>query len=672
MKIDLARFHATFFEESVEGLDVMERGLLQLDAQGEASADSPEAVNAIFRAAHSIKGGAATFGFSAVADFTHHVETLLDQMRSGARPLTGQAVDLLLRSVDALRGLLIAARDGSAADFTLAATVQKELEALLSGQGREAQAEPPRTAEANTGGFRIHFVPRPELFLSGNDPLLILRELATLGDLQVELDTAALPPLVEANPESCYLAWTLSLHTGHSRAEVAELFSWVEDECELSIEPLESAAVASAAPAERTDSAPAIKSAEAAPRPAILKTVQKQIEHGGDTGSIRVSTVKIDALINLVGELVITRAMLAQHADALDPVLNEKLLLSLQQLDRNTRQLQEAVLSTRMLPIEAVFNRFPRMLRDLAARLGKQVRLDLVGEATELDKSVIEKITDPLTHLVRNSVDHGIEEAQQRIDAGKPAEGVIRLSATHQGGHICIEVADDGAGLDRAAILAKARAKGMTAGDDMSDAEVWQLIFAPGFSTKAEVSEISGRGVGMDVVRRNILSLGGQIEITSERGQGMRVGIRLPLTLAILDGMSVAVGSETFIVPLNCVIESLQPTRAQLRSIGGQGRLLLVRDEYLPLVYLHELFRIDGAVPDPLQGIAVVLEAEGRKIALLVDQLLGQQQVVIKSLETNYRRVFGVSGATIHGDGRVALILDAAGLVRSTLRAAAA
>ncbi|MBL6749031.1 MAG: chemotaxis protein CheA [Nevskia sp.] len=671
MKIDLARFHATFFEESFEGLDVMERGLLQLDAgvgQGGAAAAAvdPETVNAVFRAAHSIKGGAATFGFGGVAAFTHHIETLLDEMRGGTRRVSRRGVDLLLRALDALRGLLVAARDGAEANSTdaaAAAAVQRDLEQFLGAPQAAPQAEPARPASLQGAGFQIRFAPFAALFRSGNDPLMILRELAELGRTEVELDTERMPAFAQADPEACYMAWNIRLHTDQPRARLEELFAWVEDECELEIDPL----AAVSAPAQGM-------AAVAQPSAPVLQTLTARlVEHGAaESSSIRVNTAKIDALINLVGELVITQAMLAQNALTLDPAQNERLLMGLQQLDRNTRQLQEAVLSTRMLPIEAVFNRFPRMLRDLAGKLGKQVRLETDGEATELDKAMIEKITDPLTHLVRNCVDHGIEPPALRAAAGKPAEGTIRLAAAHQGGNIRIEVSDDGGGLDRARILASAQAKGIAASESMSDAEVWQLIFAPGFSTKEQVTDISGRGVGMDVVKRNIQALGGHIELESEAGRGMRVVIRLPLTLAILDGMTIAAGGETFIVPLNCVVESLRPEAAQLKSVAGQGRVLRVREEYLPVVALHDLFNIGGGAAGEQRGIVVVLEAEGRKMALQVDELVGQQQVVIKNVEANYRRVFGVSGATILGDGRVALILDAAALVRSTWRAAAA
>ncbi|MGQ3058319.1 MAG: chemotaxis protein CheA, partial [Nevskia sp.] len=411
------------------------------------------------------------------------------------------------------------------------------------------------------------------------------------------------------------------------------------------------------------------------PAPAAAPGPATTTRASGEGSSIRVGTEKIDALINLVGELVITQAMLTQQASTLDPVQFEKLLNGLSQLDRNTRMLQEAVMATRMLPMEAVFSRFPRVVRDLAAKLGKLVRLVTVGEQTELDKSVIEKITDPLNHLVRNSLDHGLELPEARAASGKDVTGTIRLSASHAGGHIVIEVADDGRGLDRARILTKAQANGLITAaqaDAMPDAEVWQLIFSPGFSTAEKVTDVSGRGVGMDVVKKNIQALGGQVELFSEAGRGSRTLIRLPLTLAILDGMTVAVAGETFVLPLNAVVESLQPAPEQVKTVAGEGQVVRVRNEYLPMVALWRLFGLNSEVREAHKGILVLLESEGRKVALLVDELVGQQQVVIKNLEANYRRVPCISGATIMGDGHVALILDVGELVRSTSQAAAA
>ncbi|HEY0973743.1 MAG TPA: chemotaxis protein CheW [Solimonas sp.] len=679
--MDLSRFHRTFFEESFEGLDAMESALLKLDP---ASVDA-ETINTIFRAAHSIKGGAGTFGFSAVASFTHHVETLLDRVRSGQRQVSREDTDLLLRAVDVMRAMLKAASEGDALDVALIADVQRALERSLDVSAAATAPAAPEATVATTekpieSGWAIRFVPKPELFASGNDPLRILRELTTLGPAEIDCDTASLPSLREAESDLCYLAWTIRLRGDATRSQVQELFSWVEDECRLEVEPLIAEAIAEVPPdvaadatADATATAAAVAAAiPAAPTPApatrpalsVVEGGREPRDKAGEGGSIRVGTEKIDALINLVGELVITQAMLMQQAAQLDPVHNERLLQGLSQLDRNTRMLQEAVMSTRMLPMDFVFSRFPRVVRDLAGKLGKQVRLSTIGEHTELDKSVIERIADPLNHLVRNALDHGLESVEARVAAGKDPCGTIRLSASHQGGNILIEVADDGRGLDRERILAKARERGIAVTDGISDAEVWQLIFAPGFSTAATVTDVSGRGVGMDVVKKNIQALGGRVEIATRLGHGMTVSIRLPLTLAILDGMSVRVGSEIFIVPLGAVVESLQPRAEQVKSLAAQGHVIKVRNEYVPLAELATLFGIDGEAREAHDGILVLMEAEGRKIAARVDELVGQQQVVIKSLESNYRRVRGISGATILGDGRVALILDVAALVQ--------
>ena len=672
MALDLARFHQAFFEESFERADAMEQALLQLDVQ----ADNGEVINDIFRAAHSIKGGAATFGFAAVAGFTHHLETLLDSLRSGQRGVDAALVELLLRAADYVRGLLVAARDGGAHDEVLGASLQVSLQAALNVTPLAVVAPVVELAPA-AQGWMIRFVPQPELFRSGNDPLRILRELAELGTLHSELEFAEQIPGFDAlDAESCYLRWNLRLESLASEMEVRELFAWVEDECELQIEPL-AVVVAEPIPVVNEASAPiAIANGEdkvvpitavAPARPQAQRNPAAALE-----SSIRVSTNKIDGLINLVGELVITQASLSQYAQGLDPLGHERLLSAVQQLEHTTRRLQESVMSTRMLPIDAVFSRFPRMVHDLATRLGKQVRLQTVGEGTELDKSVIERIGDPLTHLVRNSIDHGIESTDDRLRAGKPAQGTVTLRAAHQAGQIVIDIADDGRGLSRSRILEKARSNGIAVADNASDADVWNLIFAPGFSTASEVTDVSGRGVGMDVVKRNILSLGGQVELSSAEGQGATVRIRLPLTLAIVDGMSVAVGEDTYIVPLSTVVECLQPTASQIKRIGNEATLVAVRSEYLPLLDLHALFGLQGAARAAHESILVIVEAEGRKVALQLDELLGQQQVVIKSLEANYRRLPLFSGATILGDGRVALILDIVELVRSAGRAMAA
>ncbi|HSW14122.1 MAG TPA: chemotaxis protein CheW [Solimonas sp.] len=661
--IDLSRFHRTFFDESLEGLDAMESALLRLDI-GQADA---ETINLIFRSAHSIKGGAGTFGFTAVAGFTHLLETLLERVRSGQRQVSQADVDLLLRSVDVTRAMLRAADGGDACDLDNVARVSAELEQALD---MKPAVVAPVAARPVAAGWSIRFIPKPDIFASGNDPLRILRELDRLGDAGITCIADDLPELGAIDPERCYLSWNIALRGDCDEAAVREVFAWVEDECNLEILPLDQP-VATAASVEGMEAAPPAPDAGGR----VVKKPQLNVVEGGKAAaesSIRVGTEKIDALINLVGELVITQAMLQQTAESLDPVLNEKLLQGLSQLDRNTRMLQEAVMSTRMLPVEAVFSRFPRMVRDLAAKLGKQIRLETVGESTELDKGVIERIADPLTHLVRNSLDHGLETTEQRIAAGKNPTGTITLRAAHQGGHIVIQVSDDGRGLNREKILAKAAERDVPVPPNPADADVWQLIFAPGFSTAEAVTDVSGRGVGMDVVKKNVQALSGQIEITTEAGKGTTVTIRLPLTLAILDGMSVRVGDDVFIVPLNCVVESLQPQPGQVKALTSNARVVKVRNEYVPLAPLHQHFNIRADAQHAETSILVLVESEGRKVAVQVDELVGQQQVVIKSLEANYRRVHGISGATILGDGRVALILDVAELVRGYARAAAA
>lgn len=641
MSIDMRQFQQTFFAESAEGLDVMESGLLEL----QPDALDSETINAIFRAAHSIKGGAGTFGFEAIGEFTHVVETLLDELRGGTRVADAALIDLLLQSVDVLRALFDDAQAGRPINLTAHQGTQQALARALQTPG----AEPPVTAEAGAagrapgGGWRIDFRPHPELFATGNDPLHVLRELASLGSLHAQVQADASLDPASMDPTQCYLRWDLELITEADEPAVREAFAWIEDECDLAVTAL---AVAE----------PQVMAAE--PQAAAVGTAPAP---AGQT-SIRVSVDKIDALINLVGELVITQSMLHQAGQALDTAQHEQLVAGLELLARNTRDIQEAVMSTRMVAIDSVFKRFPRVLRDVAGRLGKQVELQTEGEGTELDRGVTEKIVDPLTHIIRNSVDHGIESPADRLAAGKPEAGQITLRAAHEGGYIVIEVLDDGAGLDRERILAKAAASGLPVSDDMADADVWQLLFAPGFSTAEAVTDLSGRGVGMDVVKRNIVSLGGQVTLSSRAGQGTRVEIRLPLTLAILDGMLVGVGDEIYVIPLNFVSQSLCPVQDDVRSIAGTSQVVRVRDQYIPILSLRQLFAVDGATPALTDSVLVVTEADGRRVALQVDALLGHQQVVIKNLEEHYRHVFGVSGATILGDGRVSLILDAAEL----------
>ncbi|CTP88495.1 Chemotaxis protein CheA [Xanthomonas translucens pv. poae] len=659
MSMDLQRFHATFFEESREGLDAMEAGLLSLE---EGNRD-PEVINSVFRAAHSIKGGAATFGFEAMAGLTHVLETLLDELRSGKRDVEAHAIDAILGSVDVLRALLREAEHGTPADPVAVKAVHDRLQQALNGNAAAAPvATPAANQPAEPEAWQIGFTPAPSLFMSGNDPLRIIRELEHLGPLQVACRTARLPGFGDLDPLEAYLAWDLGLVGKIPRSAIEDTFAWVIDDCELDIRAVPPPSLANA-PAPTLAQPPA--SATAAPAAAVAANApagNAAAAHEAES-SIRVSVDKVDALINLVGELVITQAMLKQVSGDLDPAHAERLFAGLDLLERNTRDLQEAVIGVRMLPVDAVFRRFPRLVRDLSSRLGKQVRLRTIGEGTELDKGLIEKIADPLVHLVRNSIDHGLEMPEARRAAGKDETGTITLAASHQGGHIVIEVSDDGAGLNRERILAKATERGLSVPDNPTDAQVWDLIFAPGFSTADAVTDLSGRGVGMDVVRRNIQGLGGEVQLESNSGRGTRVLIRLPLTLAILDGMTVSVAGETLILPLAYVLEALQPQPDDIRSMAGEGRVLRVRGEYLPILSLSDSYgygRTEQAEP-----LVVVVEADGQKIALEVDELVGQQQVVVKNIENNYRRIGGISGATILGDGRVALIVDIGGLVRS-------
>src|SRR6185436_13199089 len=679
MALDLAQFHDAFFDESYEALDTMEAALLKLNV----GAPEPEVINTIFRVAHSIKGGSATFGFAEVASFTHTCETLLDELRGNRMQVTRPTTDLLLKSVDIMREMLRAVQHKSPIDAQRVADLQFDLElAIVQNKAPAAAAtlparepvaavkaeEPARAATVHR--WRIQFRPYPQLFAHGNDPLRMLRELADLGDLQVTVTTKNVPALCDLDPESCYLSWELTVDTDATREVIDQVFDWAEGDCELQIRDENvGAAAASTKPALVAVES---KAPDAAPRAVVAEEPTKQSL--GDGSSIRVSTEKIDELMNTVGELVITQSMLMQLGTKLTGGVADQIRAGLAQLERNVRELQESVMRVRMLPISFVFSRFPRMVRDLSGRLGKQVELKVTGDQTELDKTVLEKIGDPLVHLVRNSVDHGIEMPAVRAAAGKPAVGVVSLEAYHKGGNIVVEVCDDGGGLQRDRILAKALERGLVAAHETSltDEQIYDLIFMAGFSTADQATDISGRGVGMDVVRRNIKELGGSIEVRSTLGRGSRFIITLPLTLAIVDGQSVSVGAETYIVPLVTIIESLQLQPGGVNRVGGHQEVFWFRDGYVPIVRLHEVFGVKPRASELHHGLIMVVEGEGRRVGLFVDELLGQQQVVIKSLETNFRRVDGVSGATILGDGAVALILDVPGLIRvASLRAAA-
>ncbi len=676
--MDITQFYQTFFEEADELLAQMEQRLLGLDLQAPDSED----LNAIFRAAHSIKGGAATFGFLALTDTTHLLENLLDRARHGELTLSTRMMDAFLETKDVLQQQLSAYRNGSEPEPEMVAQICAVLRQLaLEAAGGDAAPAPVMAKPAVAAPAAAPVAaPPPVLSAPGiatlkvrfskvmeNDQKLLSEELANLGTV-----------LSQTRESDCLTVWLETVCDANDIVAVS-CFIVEADQIEITAEPA-SAPVADQPPTESlppqaspvADAALAVATAApptapaAVARPAAAPAAPAAAAAPGkESNSIRVDVEKVDQIINLVGELVITQSMLTQTASTLDPVLHERLLSGMGHLERNARDLQESVMSIRMMPMDYVFSRFPRLIRDLSAKLGKQVQLVTVGKETELDKSLIERIIDPITHLVRNSLDHGIETPEQRSLAGKDPAGRLTLSAQHQGGSIVIEVSDDGGGLVREKILAKARQQGIAISDNATDDEVWLLIMAPGFSTAEVVTDVSGRGVGMDVVKRNIQEMGGHVEIASTQGRGTTIRIVLPLTLAILNGMSVQVGGEIYILPLNYVIESLQPQAKDIHAITIDEQVMHVRGEYLALVELHKFFQVDDAIQSPTQGIAVIVQAEGTRFALLVDQLLGQHQVVVKNLETNYRKVAGISAATILGDGNVALIIDVAAIQRS-------
>ncbi|WP_312344455.1 chemotaxis protein CheA [Leclercia sp.] len=661
MSMDISDFYQTFFDEADELLADMEQHLLDLVPE----APDSEQLNAIFRAAHSIKGGAGTFGFTILQETTHLMENLLDEARRGEMQLNTDIINLFLETKDIMQEQLDAyksSQEPDAASFEYICNALRQLAMEAKGETAAVAVSPaklsvvePAPAAAPAADDRLRVV------LSGlkESEVNLLEEelsnLATLSNVVKGKDTLA-----------------ANLDGGISKDDVIAVLCFVIEPEQIDFETVTDAPAAETAEVAEVAAAPAVPAV--APAAPALKAVpgesaapnrgerEKPAARSSESTSIRVAVEKVDQLINLVGELVITQSMLAQRSNELDPVNHGDLITSMGQLQRNARDLQESVMSIRMMPMEYVFSRFPRLVRDLAGKLNKQIELTLMGSSTELDKSLIERIIDPLTHLVRNSLDHGIELPENRVAAGKSPVGNLILSAEHQGGNICIEVTDDGAGLNRERILAKAMSQGMAVSENMTDEEVGMLIFAPGFSTAEQVTDVSGRGVGMDVVKRNIQEMGGHVEIKSKQGSGTTIRILLPLTLAILDGMSVKVADEVFILPLNAVMESLQPREEDLHPLAGGERVLEVRGEYLPLVELWKVFDVDGAKTEATQGIVVILQSAGRRYALLVDQLIGQHQVVVKNLESNYRKVPGISAATILGDGSVALIVDVSAL----------
>ena len=672
MSIDLSQFFEVFFEESFEGLDTMEAELLNL-VPGE---EDLETINTIFRAAHSIKGGSGTFGFSSVSDFTHVLETLLDQIRQGERTLTTEHVNLLLKAVDCLRSLLAGLQAEQEPDLTEADTLRAQFEEVL-GINSTTQESNIQTSDSQSDSdtYQIDFKPHHHLFKTGNEPLIMISELEQLGELDTTVFYDEVPEITNLSSDECFLHWRFFLNTSHGESAIKEVFEWVEDDADITIE-LCGGLFTDELPTPENDSStvaqepliqePMPKQAEQAKpiKPTSANTNKKSTTP--ESTSIRVGIDKVDSLINMVGELVITQAMLNQLSEQdITPATITALQEGLAQLAHNTRDLQENVMRIRMLPINFVFSRFPRLVRDIAQKLNKQVELKLIGEQTELDKTVMEKISDPMVHLVRNSLDHGLETVEKRLQAGKDPVGTVTLNAFHQGGNIVIEIMDDGQGLNTKKIQEKAIANGLISADNhLSNEEINELIFMPGFSTMDEVSDLSGRGVGMDVVKRNIQSLNGSVEVTSAPGVGSTFTIRLPLTLAILDGQLVKVAQHTYIIPLISIVESLQIDIAKVSRVVKDLDVLRLRDEYIPILRLYDIFNHDNAIESLDKTLLVVVETDNQKVGLLVDDLLSQQQVVIKSLEANYQKVDGISGATILGDGRVSLIVDISGLIK--------
>lgn len=647
---DLEQFRQVYITECFELLTEMEEHLLALDVES----PDMEQVNAIFRCAHSIKGGSGAFGLDYITAFTHVLEALLDAMRDGEVSITRDAVDILLKATDIVVQMIHIAKDDAAPPADLGADIKAKLEQMV-GSPQQQQSEEvyglfTKDNEQQTQGtkkWNIDFAPKESLFASGNEPLLILRELKSLGSVTITPYSGRVPEITHLDPTLCYMGWGIVLETENGEAAIREVFEFAEDHCDLKIEPLQEEPAAAAT--ENTG----------ARKVNIVPDAGEQSNRPSQATSIRVDIEKIDKLVNMVGELVITEAMLKAQTSHFPPEKFAALLGGIEELSQHTRELQEAVMSVRMQPVKSIFSRMPRIVRDISAQLGKDIRLVTSGENTEVDKTVIEQLSDPLMHMIRNSCDHGVETPEVRKAAGKSEQGTIHLSADHRGGRIVIAIQDDGAGINRERVLAKAIEKGLVAEDvSISDEEIDQIIFMAGFSTASEVTNVSGRGVGMDVVRRNIESMGGEVKVTNSPGNGSRFTISLPLTLAILDGMIVRVGTENYIIPITSIIETMRPKTEEVKRVQGHSDVINVRGEFISVVYLHHIFGIHGAESDPSKALVVLVEGRQQKMGLVVDELIGQQQVVIKSLDANTDPVSGISGATILGDGRVSLILE--------------
>jgi two-component system chemotaxis sensor kinase CheA len=659
-------FRQTYLEESFEGLDIMESGLLDLSP---GTPDS-EKINEIFRAAHSIKGGAGTFGFSEISGFTHVLETLLDEMRDMKRDVTEEATTVMLESVDVLRGILEALQERAAIDEVRMNEVQAKLEVIL---GKSFEKQSTGTEASDVGneliGWKISFIPAANFIEAGNDPIKMIKSMGSLCDnkLTALVDTSGLPASKEINPTQSYLKWEITINSPVDKAELEEVFEWVdEDDAEIDFVEIKP---------EKVETASTIKDTTKTETNDLSVTSKyaskKQEPAKKQEGSIRVGLSKVDQMVNLVGELVITQSMLSQLSEDDEQISiverEARLKEGILHLERHTRELQESVMNIRMLPVSFAFNRMPRIVHDISAKLEKKIELILEGENTELDKTMLESLTDPLVHIVRNSVDHGIEIPEKRLEAGKPEHGTVELAAFHEGGNILIRITDDGAGIDHNKIEQKAIEKGVIPEDHgLNKDEIVDLIFHPGFSTAEVVSDISGRGVGMDVVRRNIRGLGGSVEVRTEMGKGSVFTIRLPLTLAILDGQLCNIGDETYVFPLTSIVESIQIKEELVKGIGSETELYKLREEYIPIIRMNQVLGIQTGAKSLADGLLVIVDDNGAKTGLFVDDLMGQQQVVVKSLETNFIKIDSVSGATILGDGTVSFILDIKEAVESS------
>jgi len=675
--IELEQLEEIFYEESEENLELMENGLLEIAEGGHASG----MIDTIFRAVHSIKGGSATFAFIEISEFSHVMETILDEMREGEREGTEDVINILLESTDLLKAMLGARQRHEDIDTAMVASLKQRLEAMITiGNRAEPSQEDASLCDSDSSDiaaascWHILFSPHARLLQSGNDPALILNELAELGTLTIEMDASHLPPWEALVPEEIYLRWRIELRAADDASlidynDIVELFAWVEGECDLQITAADALDLQSAQAAQLDN--PSAVEVDDSSSPTIAKKPTAASQPSGGkpqlaAASIRVDTVRIDAIMDQVGEIVITQAIISQLSEDFTEDSLEDLRKTMANLAQNIRELQASVMCIRMQPVSYIFKRFPRMVRDVSASLGKKIQLEVVGGETEIDKTMMEKLNDPLVHLVRNSIDHGLESPEQRVQAGKNEVGEVRLQAFHQGGNIVVQVSDDGAGLDRIKILDKACANGLVTLDEaanMPDDAVFELLFKPGFSTAEKLSDLSGRGVGLDVVRRNIEELDGSVGVESVLGQGSTFTIRLPLTLAVLDGMLFRLGNQTFVIPLTVMLESVQMDRAAINYMGSDLAVYHLRNEYIPIVNLPELLGFGDAREDFSGSLLIVVEWAGVRVGLLVDDLLTQNQIVVKSLETNFLRVQGLSGATILGDGRVALILDVPGII---------